>query len=114
MYTEQQSRLMSAIISLQSNAPNIVSFRFMSKQRDGSSSKPSKAEALREGYRVYVYLPEAYTPIELDQWAEAIVNAEDLVGLIEKEKAHEQQNPNFFKAISAKINNLYPQRDSMC
>jgi hypothetical protein len=108
MYTEQQERLQTALIDLATLAPRIIRIRFLQK-RESSREQPPKTEAVRNGFQVWLSLVEAYTFAEFDQWAQAIAVAEELIGLIEKEKAHMYSNPNFFQAISSRLYDVAPQ-----
>ncbi len=61
---------------------------------------------------VHLVLVEPESDENLDKWGEAIIKAEVLLGIIEKEQLHEISNPNFFKAMQAKYLFRYGKDES--
>lgn len=61
---------------------------------------------------VHLVLVEPDSSEDLDKWGEAIIKAEVLLGIIEKEQLHEISNPNFFKAMQAKYLFRYGKDES--
>lgn len=107
--TEQEQRLETALFELIKNAGNMLRVEFISNDRsyrDSRDGEKIKSIAYKQEGQVLLTLVEPVVPIELDQWAEAIVKAEELVGMVEMERAYEYQNPNYFKSITAKFRYL--------
>lgn len=103
--TEQEKKIETALFQLIETAGNMLRLEFISSTRP-SSNREEKTGVRRDYDIIYLTLKEPSFPIDLDEWAEAIVKAEHLVGKIEKERIHERQNPNFFKAVIAKYTHL--------
>ena len=106
--TEQETRIETILFDLIKNAGNMLQVQFISKDYTYNNGEkyPTKSIACKQGLVVKLTLIEPITPIELDQFGEAIIMAETLIKMVENERIYECQNPNFYKAIYAKFNHL--------
>lgn len=109
MRTKQEEKLEKALFELVKNAGSMLDVYLYSQQeavRENRSGQKIKSTATKDYNKVILTLVEPTTPAELNEWAEAIVKAEELVEMVLAERMHEYQNPNYFRSILAKFNDL--------
>lgn len=109
MRTPQEERIEKALFELIKNAGKFLTVNFIAKsdlQMSSRAESEKKTQAYKWNTRVTLNLIEPTNPAELNEWADAIIKAEELVDGLIKERYHEYQNPNYFKAIIAKYNGL--------
>lgn len=105
--TELQNRIETALFELIQNAGNKLHVSLLLESestRQPYNDKP-KSRAFLHRTQVVLELVEHDNPYELNDWGEAIVRAEELVGELEKEIFHEKSNPNFYRRIRFRIQN---------
>lgn len=78
-----------------------VSINFISRQE--ARGQESKSFIEYGDRHVRLSLVEPLCPADLDAWVELIISVEERINLLEKERAHDYTNPNFFKRIRAKV-----------
>ena len=106
--TEQEKRVEQALMSLLDVGAKYIELIFLAP---GEMSSTCRGEPIKETQArrindyVQLVLVEPMTSFDLDQWAEAIVKAEEICDKLEKELMWAFSNPNFFKAIKAKVEN---------
>jgi hypothetical protein len=103
--TEKQEKIKEKLLKLIQNDKSskhlLVSFHMMDRREN--DILPSRA--FREGDRVNIVLIDpGIDEYKLSEWDAAIEQAARLLQLIDEEKKHEANNPNFFKAIMAITN----------
>lgn len=107
MSKEQQERTEKALLDLIKVADTYLRIEFVSDQRRSEYGDRKIITSVIKGSRfVKLILVEPLNKIELDQWAEVIVKAEEILGELEKERAWQNQNPDFFSRIVFKHQNL--------
>lgn len=110
--TEQENRLEEALFNLIKNAGSMLRVELFSMQHYQEQGGHNKhiSYAIKNDTNVVLRLVEPTCPNDLNNWAEAIVRAEEFVQMIIDERLHEYQNPNYFKAILAKYKYIKEQR----
>lgn len=111
MRTEQELIIDKSLFSLIDKAGNNIVVDFISREklcRDNRLESDSSV-AYRVDGKVILILIEPSCPLDLDEWGEAIVKAEELLEMIELEMSHECNNPNFFKATVSKFRYINKQ-----
>jgi hypothetical protein len=101
--TEQQQRLHKYLMDLISVAGNYLTVDFVSQSDAKERGKVVKTEAIKRRESVYLCLVEPLFGADYDEWAEAIVEAEEYLGFLEKERFYRYENPSFFEAITAEV-----------
>ena len=108
---EQLERTEEALFQLLEDYPNCVSVTFVSQNdiqpnlMERSVQKETTRAFLSGEKKIILVLVEPTTQKELDQWAEAIVKAEELLDHVNKVISHENSHPDWFKAIRSKFYN---------
>ena len=99
-FTEQQQRISNYIKQLIDRFEDYISISLVRKA-DARSSSNTKCIAMicESRTKVNVVLIEAENAAELDEWAETLVKAEELLQQIENERLHQLSTPDFFKYI---------------
>lgn len=109
MRTKQEQKLEDALFTLIKNAGKMLNVNFYSQHeaiRESRGGQKIVSSATKEHNAVSLVLVEPTNPAELNEWADAIVKAEELVDMVLSERLHEYQNPNYFKSICAKYYDL--------
>ena len=106
--TEQESRLEKELEDLTRNFPQYIRIEFIPADESEMllqerSRKIKGTQAFRQARQVHLVLFETSTESGLNEWADAIIKAGELVGQLESEVSWEKTNPNFFKAMKAKF-----------
>lgn len=103
--TDQQNRIKETLFSLIETAGSLLTVQILGKEeRNAYTVKETSAFMDRNKVILFLFEPEnIYSGY--DKWAEAIIQAEQMCGELEKERFHNEAHPNFFKAIQAKFNN---------
>lgn len=103
-FTEQQNRIRTALFELLfTTGKGLVNVEFCFNDPDQREKRTTSA---KRGGRygqdsVILTLVEPTNIQELNEWAEAIIEAEQLACELEREKLHEISTPNFFKSITS-------------
>lgn len=106
MRTTQEQKIEEALFELIKNAGKLLRVYFVSQDEIVRNGRVMKTSVNKYDLTVALHLVEPTNPAELNEWADAIVKAEELIEGLIKERYHEYQNPNYFKAIIAKYNGL--------
>ena len=101
-FTEQQQRIATLIQTLTTQFPKYIDIALVRKhdnlqQRGGQQITNAAIDGYRQ--KVNIVLVEAENSKEFDEWAEALVKAEELLQQLENERLHELQTPDFFRYI---------------
>jgi len=103
-FTEKQRKIANFIEQLTTNFSKYIDISMYrkeeAKQRSGRDGIV-KTESFIDSYRrtVKIVLVEAENGNELDEWAEALVKAEEHLQQLENERLHELETPDFFKYV---------------
>lgn len=98
--TEKEKTIKRILLELIGNAGNHLMVDFISAS-DARQCRPGSSTVVREYNAVRLILYESDVVDNLNSWEEALVKAEELIDLIERENIHERNHPNFFKAMEA-------------
>lgn len=101
MYNQTQQTVIDYLFPLVVNAGNMLKVILQSQ-----GDRTYKTEVIKKPDIVLLYLVEPVLPGDYQEWCEAIATAEMYVGMIEQERRYEENNPNFFKAVVARFNNI--------
>lgn len=110
--TTQELRIEEAIDSILANFGNICYVYVASKEDAIREKLSTKAETNRG--KIRLTLVEANNKAELDEWANAIVKAEELINVFEKEQYWKFTNPRFSEAIKARVEYHYRIKNGNC
>ena len=109
---EQLKRTEQALFQLLKDYPNCVSVQFVSHKdsmpnmHERRMTEETTRAFLSSDKHIALVLVEPTTQEELDQWANAIVKAEELLDHVNKVISHENSHPDWFKAIKSKYYNM--------
>lgn len=97
--TEKQKKVYDYLASMYLD-PNLeVKF----STNDEYSVASTQARVKRDGKIVKLLLPEVYDDNDLKSWEDALVEVDKMLQAIKREEEHECSNPNFTKAVKAKL-----------
>lgn len=105
--SEQENRIEKFLFDLLGVGRKYLSVFFKGSEIDERKDSKPGTSVRRIGNSIHLLLAEPISNDDLDKWGEAIVKAEELLGIIEKEQVHEMSNPSFFKAMQAKYEFRY-------
>jgi hypothetical protein len=110
--TDKQARIANQLLNDVENSNGLISILFGDdyngrSPREMEADGVKKASINRHGYQIIITLLDPENEAGLDDWADVVIRAEEMMDEVTAEMSHAEAHPNFYKAFKATYNNKY-------